>query len=45
MTKLLNQIRNAYVSATTVNPLAASLIENNKAFMASSRGWNKANVL
>jgi hypothetical protein len=45
MTKFLSQIRAAYVSATTVNPLAASLIEDNKAFMASSRGWKKANVL
>jgi hypothetical protein len=45
MTKFLSQIRAAYVSATTVNPLAARLIEDNKAFMASSRGWKKANVL
>ena len=45
MTKFLYQIRAAYVSATTMNPLAATMIEDNKAFMASSRGWKKANVL
>jgi hypothetical protein len=45
MTKFLNRIRAAYESATTVNPLASRLIEDNKAFMASSRGWKKANVL
>lgn len=45
MTKFLNQIRAAYVSAISTTPLAASIIEDNKAFMASSRGWKKANVL
>ena len=45
MNKFLNQIRAAYVSAISTNPLAASIIEDNKAFMASSRGWKKANVL
>jgi hypothetical protein len=45
MTKFLNRIRAAYQSATTVNPLAATMIEDNKAFMASSRGWKKATVL
>ena len=45
MTKFFSQIRAAYVSATTINPLANSIIEDNKAFMASSRGWKKANVL
>lgn len=45
MTKFLSQIRAAYVNATTMNPLANSIIEDNKAFMASSRGWKKANVL
>ena len=45
MTKFLSQIRAAYVSATTTNPLANSIIEDNKAFMASTRGWKKANVL
>jgi hypothetical protein len=45
MTKFLNRIRAAYESATTVNPLASRLIEDNKAFMASSRGWKKATVL
>ena len=45
MTKFFKQIRNAYVNATTINPLAAGLIEDNKAFMASSRGWKKSNVL
>jgi hypothetical protein len=43
--KFLRQIRAAYESVTTVNPLAARMIEDNKAFMASSRGWKKANVL
>lgn len=45
MIKFLNLIRTIYDSATTVNPLAARLIEDNKAFMASSRGWKKATVL
>ena len=45
MTKIMNRIRAAYVSATTMDPLAANMIEDNKAFMASSRGWQKANVL
>jgi hypothetical protein len=45
MTKFLSQIRAAYVSVTTMNPLASSMIEDNKAFMASSRGWKKSNVL
>ena len=36
-----NRIRKAYISATTMNPLAAALLEDNKAQMASSRGWLK----
>jgi hypothetical protein len=36
-----SRIRAAYVQATTVNPIAEAIFEENKTQMASSRGWLK----
>ncbi|MDE2446340.1 MAG: hypothetical protein KGO94_09180 [Alphaproteobacteria bacterium] len=45
MYKIVDRLRAAYANMTQVDPLVARLIEDNRAFMASSRGWNKSNVL
>jgi hypothetical protein len=45
MTKIVNSLRAAYANMTQIDPLAARVLEDNRAFMASSRGWNKSNVL
>jgi hypothetical protein len=37
----ISRIRAAYAKATTVDPIANAIFEENKAQMASSRGWMK----